>query len=265
MVDHVAALEQRLDVGLTDAELVDRALTHRSYAFERGLVATNERLEFLGDAVLAVVVTDLVFHQLPAEDEGTLAKLRAAAVRTSELADVGRELGLGDLVRLGKGEAESGGADKDSILADTFEAVLGAVYLDRGIGAATELVRRLFTPRLRELATRGAALDYKTSLQELTAARFEALPDYHLTEEGPDHRKTFTARVEIGGDVLGSGRGPSKKKAEQAAAQSAYLDLVGDLAGDLTGDLAGELADDLTGMDAEAQDPEGAAPTQTGA
>ena len=218
-------LEASLGVQLNDRALLEHALTHRSYAFERGGLPTNERFEFLGDAVLALVVTDMLIHALPTASEGAMAKLRAAAVRTSALADVGRVLGLGSHVRLGKGETATGGADKDSILADTFEAVLGALYLDRGFDVAAELVRRVFEPRLVEFGTLGAALDYKTSLQELAARRFGAMPVYVLGEAGPDHQKSFTAVVEIAGVVRGRGRGGSKKKAEQDAARQAYRNL----------------------------------------
>ncbi len=221
-------LQARLGVRFTDPPLLRQALTHRSYAFEHGDIHTNERLEFLGDAVLSLVVAELLYLDMPDAPEGTLAKLRAAAVRASALADVSRNLCLGDFVQLGKGEHTTGGADKDSILADTFEAVLGAVYLDRGFGTAVELVRRLFAERLRRLATRGAALDYKTSLQELSSARFNRLPVYIVDEQGPDHDKRFTARVEIDGRVLGVGTGRSKKQAEQVAAQEAYRQLAGD-------------------------------------
>lgn len=211
-----------LDVGFDDPALLERALTHRSYAFEEGGLDTNERLEFLGDAVLGLVVTDLIYHELPEDEEGQLAKLRAAAVKESALAAVGREIGLGRHVRLGKGETASGGADKDSILADTLEAVLGACYLDQGFQVTFTLVDRLFGARLGELSTRGAALDYKTSLQELTASRYDELPVYEVEEDGPDHEKIFTATVSVKGGVRGRGEGASKKKAEQAAARVAY-------------------------------------------
>ena len=215
-----------LGVAFDDPGLLERALIHRSWAFENGGVEPNERLEFLGDAVLGLVVTDEIFHAHPDEQEGRLAKVRAAAVKTSSLAELGRELGLGRFVKLGVGEAASGGRDKDSILADTFEAVLGAVYLDQGFAVAYDLVERLFGERLAELAERGAALDYKTSLQELTASRYEMLPRYELTDVGPDHLKTFTAVVLIEDEVLGRGEGPNKKQAEQRAAREAYGRLV---------------------------------------
>jgi ribonuclease-3 len=221
-----AVLVEVLDVHLDEPSLLDRALTHRSWAFENGGVEPNERLEFLGDAVLGLVVTDEIFHAHPDEQEGRLAKVRSAAVKTESLADVARGLGLGDYVKLGRGESTSGGADKDSILADTLEAVIGAVYVDQGFASAYDLVERLFADRLAELADRGAALDYKTSLQELSAQRFEALPRYEVSDEGPDHAKTFQATVTVDGDVVGQGEGRNKKQAEQRAAREAYRVLI---------------------------------------
>lgn len=218
-------LEAGLGVCFTDRSLLERALTHRSHAFEAGGLPTNERLEFLGDAVLGLVVTDAIYRALPDAAEGRLAKIRASAVNTRRLADIARTLGVGAEVRLGRGEEQSGGRDKDSILADTMEALIGAVYLDAGMEAATELVDRLFSALLRELSAWKGSLDFKTSLQELTAAELSTLPIYHLTEEGPDHAKQFTAVVEIDGDVLGRGRGRSKKEAEQGAAEEAYATL----------------------------------------
>lgn len=211
-----------LDVGFDDPALLERALTHRSYAFEEGGLPTNERLEFLGDAVIALVVTDEIFHSHPDEAEGRLAKLRAAAVKTATLADIARGLELGHHVRLGRGEAASGGADKDSILADTFEAVVGAYYLDQGFAAAERLLRGLYRDRLEELSARDAALDFKTSLQELAAARFDSLPHYEVTGDGPDHERVFSATVSVDGREVGAGTGSSKKRAEQRAAREAY-------------------------------------------
>lgn len=216
-----ADLSRLLDVPFDDPSLLDRALTHRSWAFEHGAVP-NERLEFLGDAVLALVVTDEVFHAHPDQQEGRLAKVRSAAVKTGSLAAIAREIGLGRFVKLGRGEDASGGQDKDSILADTLEAVIGAVYLDRGFATAYELVQRLFAERLADLAELEAALDYKTSLQELSAAQYEQLPQYVVEDEGPDHEKLFTAEVHIDGRVIGRGEGRSKKQAEQRAAREAF-------------------------------------------
>jgi ribonuclease III len=233
--DTAAQLAAVLDVHLDDPDLLDKALTHRSWAFENGAVEPNERLEFLGDAVLGLVITDEIFHAHPDEQEGRLAKVRSAAVKTASLADIARGLDLGRFVKLGRGETSSGGADKDSILADTLEAVIGAVYVDQGFATAYDLVERLFAERLSELADRGAALDYKTSLQELSAARFEVLPRYEVTDTGPDHHKTFAATVSIGEELLGRGEGRNKKQAEQFAAREAYRRLIerdGDPAGD---------------------------------
>jgi ribonuclease III len=220
-----AELAGLLDVPFDDPGLLDRALTHRSWAFENGSVEPNERLEFLGDSVLALVVTDEVFHAHPEEQEGRLAKVRSAAVKTGSLAQIARDLGLGRFIKLGRGEAGSGGHDKDSILADTLEAVIGAVYLDRGFATAYDLVQRLFAVRLSDLAEMEAALDYKTSLQELCASRFERLPAYLVEDEGPDHAKTFSAVVSVDGRDLGRGEGRSKKQAEQRAAREAFLAL----------------------------------------
>ncbi len=223
-----AELAAALDVHLDDLRLLERALTHRSWAFEQGGLPTNERLEFLGDAVLGLVVTDEIFSAHPDEQEGRLAKLRAAAVRSETLAEVARDLGLGAYVKLGRGETASGGADKDSILGDVLEAVLGAVYLDQGFATAYDLVQRLFAEILGELAESDTALDYKTSLQELSAARFESLPRYEVADDGPDHAKTFTAEVHVGGELLGRGQGRSKKQAEQRAAREAHRALTSD-------------------------------------
>jgi ribonuclease-3 len=217
-------LDRVLGVRFDDAALRRTSLTHRSFAFEQGLDLTNERLEFLGDSVLGLVVTDMAYRTYPDYDEGTLAKLRAAIVNMVALADVARELGLGNLVLLGKGEEQSGGRDKSSILADALEAVFGAVYLDRGISVATELIERLFRPRMKAYFL-GEGVDYKTMLQELASQRVRSMPDYRLAEEGPDHEKRFTATVFVGGEPMGSGTGRSKKEAEQQAAQQAYAHL----------------------------------------
>ncbi|KJY33201.1 ribonuclease III [Streptomyces sp. NRRL S-495] len=199
-----------------------RALTHRSYAYENGGLPTNERLEFLGDSVLGLVVTDTLYRVHPDVPEGTLAKLRAAVVNSRALADVGRGLDLGVFIRLGKGEEGTGGRDKSSILADTVEAVIGAVYLDQGLDAATEFVHRLFDPLIEESSQLGAGLDWKTSLQELTASVGIGVPEYVVEESGPDHEKTFTAAARVAGEDFGSGVGRSKKEAEQKAAESAW-------------------------------------------
>jgi ribonuclease III len=202
--------------------LLERALTHRSFAYENGGLPTNERLEFLGDSVLGLIVTDTLFNEYPDLPEGQLAKLRAAVVNMRALAGVARGLRLGDYVRLGKGEEGTGGRDKSSILADTLEAVLGAVYLDCGLAEADALVHRLFDPVIASSARLGAGLDWKTSLQELTAAEILGVPEYHVQESGPDHQKSFRASVRIAGRTYGEGEGRSKKEAEQQAAEAAW-------------------------------------------
>jgi ribonuclease III len=215
-------LDAALGVTFRDPTLREAALTHRSYAFERGLVVTNERLEFLGDSVLGVVVTDMAYRAYPDMPEGQLAKLRAAIVNMQALAEVARALSLGGIVLLGKGEEQSGGRDKSSILADALEAVFGAVYLDLGLDAARELIERLFRPRMEAYVRGEGDRDYKTILQELASQELHAMPEYRLEERGPDHEKEFTATVYLAGRALGTGIGRSKKEAEQQAAREAF-------------------------------------------
>jgi ribonuclease-3 len=215
-------LEKALGIRFKGADLRDSALTHRSYAFERGLPVTNERLEFLGDAVLGLVVTDLVYRAFPDRSEGELAKLRAAMVNMTMLAEVARQLGLGEALLLGKGEEQSGGRDKASILADALEAVLGAVYIDLGLKHAAALIERLFWPRIAAYVRGEGERDYKTILQELAAQDVGRLPEYRVGERGPDHEKEFTATVFLAGRELGRGVGRSKKEAEQRAARQAF-------------------------------------------
>ncbi len=217
-------LEAALGTGI-EPGLLEQALTHRSYAYEHGGLPTNERLEFLGDSVLGVVVTDALYTTHPDLPEGQLAKLRASVVNTRALAEVARGLQLGRWLRLGRGEEVTGGRDKNSILADTMEAVIGAVYLDRGIGGATVLVRSLFGPLMAAAAADGAQLDWKTALQEVMAARGLGVPGYRITESGPDHDKRFAAEVLVGLEPLGAGDGRSKKEAEQVAAEAAWTAL----------------------------------------
>jgi ribonuclease-3 len=215
------ALGERLGV-MIDGDLLARALTHRSFAYENGGIPTNERLEFLGDSVLGIVVTDTLYRRHPDLPEGQLAKLRAAVVNMRALADIGREFGLGAFIRLGKGEEATGGRDKASIVADTLEAVLGAVYLDQGLAVAAQLVHRLTDPVIEAAGHLGAGLDWKTSLQELTAAGEWGVPEYAVEESGPDHAKEFVATALVAGEPLGTGQGRSKKEAEQAAAADAW-------------------------------------------
>ncbi len=199
--------------------MLDSALTHRSFAFERGDIPHNERLEFLGDAVLGLVVTDMIYAWYPHLPEGEMAKLRASTVNTAVLADAARRIGLGDFVFLGKGEDLSGGRLKQSILADAYEAVLAAVYLDSGIEPVRALIERSLADHIRDHVERGVVRDFKTNLQEKSAQITGELPEYKVSSSGPDHEKRFRAEVFVSGKSIGSGEGRSKKEAEQAAAK----------------------------------------------
>ena len=212
-----------------DPELLELALTHRSYAYENGGLPTNERLEFLGDSVLGVVITETRYLTHPDLSEGRLAKLRAAVVNARALAEVARTIGLGPYIRLGKGEESTGGHDKSSILADTVEAIIGAAYLSGGFETAGALIHLLFDPLLDAAAALGAGLDWKTSLQEFCAEHDLGVPQYVIEDAGPDHMKTFTAKVRVADRLHGDGFGRSKKEAEQQAAESAYRTLVDEL------------------------------------
>jgi ribonuclease-3 len=224
------ALADRLGWQVGDRELFERALSHRSWCAETPGSESNERLEFLGDAVLGLVVTDHLFRTYPALPEGELAKVRASVVNSAALAEVAASLDIGDALLLGKGEGQSGGREKPSILADAMEAVIGAVYLDRAWQAAEDLVMRLLGDRIEEAAAGPGGQDYKTRLQELCARRFDALPDYEVQDEGPDHAKRFDAVVRVAGVRRGTGHGRSKKQAEQAAARIAWEQLSRELA-----------------------------------
>lgn len=224
MSTSAAQLAQQLGVHL-DPELLVLALTHRSFAHEAGGIPTNERLEFLGDTVLGLVVTEDLYRRHPTQSEGELAKMRAATVSQRALAEVARGLDLGSYVLLGKGELATGGQDKDSILSDTLEALFGAVYLSHGLEVSRGVVMTLVGPTLTAAADLGAGLDWKTSLQELTAALGLGAPVYQVTSDGPDHARTFTADAVVAGEVRGSGTGTAKKLAEQRAAALAYTAL----------------------------------------
>jgi ribonuclease-3 len=222
LLTNYAQLRAALGDPVLDPELLERALTHRSYAYENGGLPTNERLEFLGDSVLGIVVTETLYLTHPDLSEGRLAKLRAAVVNARALAEVGRGIRLGDYVKLGRGEETTGGRNKASILSDTVEAVLGAVHLSGGIEVSSEVVHRLFDPLIEAASALGAGLDWKTSLQELAAENAFGVPEYVIQDEGPDHQKTFTAQVRVANQLYGNGIGRSKKEAEQAAAETAY-------------------------------------------
>jgi ribonuclease III len=197
-------------------------VSHRSWCAENNGQVSNETLEFLGDAVLGLIVTDHIFRSYPELSEGELAKVRASVVNSAALAEVAGTIDLGTAVMLGKGEDASGGRTKPSILADALEAVIGAVYLDAGWKGASDLVLDLLGDRIAEAASGPGGQDYKTRLQELAAQCFDELPSYRVMDEGPDHAKMFRAKVSLGGAVRGRGDGRSKKQAEQAAARDAW-------------------------------------------
>jgi ribonuclease-3 len=216
----LAALAERIGHTFTDESLLERALAHRSWCAETPGTVSNERLEFLGDAVLGWAIADIVYHRYDVA-EGQLTDLRKSVVNAIALAEVANELDLGPHILLGRGEAAAGGAGKPSILSDAFEAVLGAVYLDGGADAAFAMVERFLVPRMPETADALDQFDQKTQLQELSARAGRGVPAYEVTSRGPDHAKSFHARVLIDGEVVGEGDGRSKKAAEQAAATQA--------------------------------------------
>ncbi len=217
-------LVTRLGVEVSE-KLLKQAITHRSFSYENGGIPTNERLEFLGDSVLGLVVTDELYRKNPDAEEGQLAKLRAAVVNAKALADVARTLGLGEFLLLGKGEEATGGKDKSSILADALEAIIGAIYVEHGIEKSSEVILQLFAPIIAASAELGEALDWKTSLTELVASKNLGSIEYLIDQSGPDHDKSFSAKVKVGDLVFDQGLGKSKKEAEQKAAAIAFQDL----------------------------------------
>jgi ribonuclease-3 len=206
----------------SDPELLNLALTHRSYAYEHGGLKHNERLEFLGDSIHGQAVTDMLYTENPDLDEGELAKRRASLVSSVALAEIAIYIGLGEHLLLGRGEELTGGREKASILADCVEAVIGATYLSEGPDVATALVLRLIAPLLADPDRFGASMDPKTSLQELSTRLGKGLPQYAVTDSGPDHSKRFHATVLLSGTPIAEGDGTSKKQAEMAAALSAW-------------------------------------------
>lgn len=237
----LAEFEAVLGHTFVDRELLHTALAHRSYVAEHLDTESNERLEFLGDAVLGLVVADELFRRWIDKAEGPLAKARAAVINAEYLAAAATDFDLGRYVLLGKGEAASGGREKPSILADTFEAVIGAVYLDGGMTAARDLVLTVVGPDLDEAITSEGSKDYKTRLQEYAARRWSLAPEYVTKAYGPEHAKQFTATVEVGSKVTGAGHGRSKKQAEQAAARAAWHVLKADSTEPVPNGLSSEL------------------------
>ncbi len=217
-------LMKRLGVEL-EPSLLQLAFTHRSFAYESGNSETNERLEFLGDSVLGLIVTEELYARYPDLDESRLSPLRSGVVNMRALADIARELELGKLIRLGRGEEVTGGRDKNSLLADALEALIGAIYLQFGFAKCSEIVRDLISSTMESAVARGAGLDGKTALQELAASLGKGAPEYLVTETGPDHDKDFYATAALAGVVLSEGSGKSKREAEQVAARKAYESL----------------------------------------
>lgn len=214
-------LQQRLSHAFGDTALLEQALTHKSFANENRLAGHNERMEFLGDAVLNLAVSEQLMAARPQASEGELSRIRALIVSEPSLAAAAREIGLGAFLRLGRGEESSGGRDKDSLLANSFEALVAALYLDGGIAAAAAFIDRLFRAAVLAAGANGNA-DHKTAFQELCQERLRVFPEYRVvSESGPDHQKQFTVELSVRGEVLGSGTGRSKKEAEQRAAKEA--------------------------------------------
>jgi ribonuclease III len=206
--------------------LLELALTHRSFAYESGGLPTNERLEFLGDSVLGLVITEELYRRFPDLDESKLSPLRSGVVSTRALAEIARRLDLGDLLRIGKGEEVTGGRDKSSILADALEAIIGAIYIEHGLAVVSHVILELMEEDIASAIDRGASLDGKTALQELVAQSGSGVPEYEITESGPDHAKEFSAVAIVNGERISSGRGKSKREAEQEAARIAYQTLL---------------------------------------
>ncbi len=215
-------IQERIGCTYRNPELLERALTHKSYANENRLPYHNERMEFLGDAVLNLAVSEHLMKTCPDSTEGDLSRLRAAMVSEPALAAVAREIGLGEYLLLGKGEDQTGGRDKGSLLADCLEAVIASVYLDAGQQQANAFILRFFEDLIKKTCTAGGTFDYKTELQELCQERLKTLPEYRVSSEtGPDHQKQFEVELSIKGTLYGRGIGRSKKEAEQRAAREA--------------------------------------------
>jgi ribonuclease-3 len=220
----LAVLQQILGVSFKDPSLLEQALVHSSYVNENpgSALTSNERLEFLGDAVLGLVIAEKLYHDLPSFTEGEMTRLRATLVCRDTLAQAARAIGLGDYLYLGKGEEASGGRHKPVNLAGALEAVIAAIYLDQGAATVKDFILRLFNKELQKVVSQGAEVNYKSQLQELIQAREQQTPTYHVIEAtGPDHDRRFTVEVKVGDTVLGRGSGRSKKEAETEAARSA--------------------------------------------
>ncbi len=224
----LATLQKTIGVDFIDASLLERSLVHSSYVNENPHIAptSNERLEFLGDAVLDMVITERLYHDLPSCDEGEMTKLRSDLVRRETLARLARTIHLGDFLYLGRGEKGSGGCDKPINLAGALESLIAAVFLDQGQEVVKGFILKLFREEFKNIVTKGGEANYKSQLQEIIQARVQRTPSYHVVEsEGPDHDKRFTVEAKVGGTVLGRGSGKSKKAAEIEAAHQALKKL----------------------------------------
>lgn len=220
---------EQLKVKFRRLDLLNTALTHPSYCaeFNQGNLPSNQRLEFLGDAVLALIVSEYLYQTYPEMDEGQLTRIKAISVSEPVLHSVAKKLGLGQYLLLGKGEERTGGRDRPSVLADAFEALVGAMFLDKGLKTTTEFVLRHLKSRIKMIERDRLILDFKSRLQELTQSRYHLVPTYHLIQTiGPDHAKTFVSEVRLQGITIGRGRGHSKKEAEQEAARAALRKLL---------------------------------------
>ena len=202
--------------------MLELALTHRSFSYEAGGIPTNERLEFLGDSVLGLIVTEELYKKFPDLDESRLSPLRSGVVNMKALAQIARQINLGAQLRIGKGEESTNGRDKNSILADSLEALVGAIYLQHGYEKTAEIILNWMKPSLDSVLTLGAALDAKTALQELAASLNLPSPEYEISESGPDHDKSFIATALVGSERFETGHGKSKREAEQSAAKLAH-------------------------------------------
>jgi ribonuclease-3 len=209
-----------LGISVTD-DLLQLAFTHRSFAYENGGLPTNERLEFLGDSVLGLLITDELYTLFPEFDESKLSPIRSGVVNTRALAKISRDLNIGQYLKIGKGEEATGGREKNSILADALEALVGAIYLQYGFNTTAQVVLKWFGPIIEEASKAGASLDAKTALQEIASAQGLSVPEYEITESGPDHDKSFTAVAVLSGERFPVGSGKSKREAEQVAAKLA--------------------------------------------
>jgi ribonuclease III len=203
-------------------ESLQLAFTHRSFAYESGGIPTNERLEFLGDSVLGLLITKELYNRFPDFDESKLSPIRSGVVNTRALANIARNLEIAPFLRIGKGEESTGGRDKNSILADALEALVGVIYVQHGFEKTSEVVLKWFIPIIEEASKAGATLDAKTALQEIASAKGLTSPEYEISESGPDHDKSFTAAAVISGEKFTIGHGKSKREAEQVAAKLAY-------------------------------------------